>query len=155
MNIKKTIKELIDNGYVVLSNNELIFTSKITLELNGISVQKEKPKAKSVISTDQNKEIWNKFIVDANIPHRVKSPTGDVYTVRQYNLAAVKKLISILKTPNISYERLVKSTNNYYNTVTYKNTLSNYLLKEIWEGEYQHFNPNKEQYQVGENRFEE
>jgi hypothetical protein len=153
MEIKKVVKWLLDNNYAVLVDGEIILTRKLADELSGIQVSEGKPKiGRIVVNTDEKKELWNKFILDCEVPHRVTSPDGKIYTIRQYNKQAVDKLISILKDPTINYQRFVESTKNYYKTVTYKNTLSNYLIREIWRGEYDYLPEHTTQ---GDNRFEE
>lgn len=90
---------------------------------------------------DEKKAIWNQFVERAAVPHRVKASDGGIYTVRQYSPLAVNKLIQIVKTPGVEYDRLIASTKQYYATVSYKVLLSNYLLKDIWKDEYDNYKP--------------
>lgn len=129
-----------DNGYAIRINDEVVFTKKLNLELSGKATVSPPgtPVPEAVLSpvTKDKKEVWNQFIADAEIPHRVKSPDGGVYTVRQYSPKIAAQLVRIINTPGVDYKRLVESTKNYYKTVNYKSLLSNYIDKEIWKGEY-------------------
>lgn len=158
MTLKGNIQWLLDNGYCVLVNKTIVFTNKVNDELNGVKASIEKPPTtKDIIAglTDP-KSVWNKFIEDAEVPHRVKAPDGGVYTVRQYSIANAKRLVSIINDPKIEYDRLTQSTKNYYATVTYKALLSNYLEKGLWLHEYQEWKGTADKKKgTGENPFEE
>lgn len=165
LTLKQCLTWLINNGYGILVENEFVLTNKVNKELNGtestkaITVTTHKPittVAKIVNATDK-KEVWNKFIKDADIPHRVTAPNGGQYTVRHFGAAAVNELVKILSNPDIDYTAFVESTKNYYKTVAYKSLLSNYLLKQIWVGEYEQWikGNSQKQVQAGENRFED
>ena len=137
MTVKECATWLLENGYAVIVHNTLILTAKFTEQLN---LQSQEPTIK-VVKPDDKKEIWNKFCTDAEIPHRVSSPHGGVYTVRQYSPSMAIKLKNIID--KVDYRRLVESTKHYYKTVSYKALLSNYLDKEIWRSEYEAWKENK------------
>jgi len=156
MALKEVIQWMLNNGYGLLVNKQFVLTDKVNEELFNKSVIQSSVEvvrtSTEVVKTstevvkykateDEKKEVWNKFISDTKIPHRVNTGTG-VYTVRQYNLPAANALLKIIKDPAIDYSRLVKSTNNYYNTVTYKILLSKYLLNGVWKDEYDNYQQN-------------
>ena len=158
MALKEVIQWMLDNGYGLLVNNQFVITHKVNEELftkpvtQSVELVKttnevvktstelvKRVEKKKIVTEDEKKKVWNQFIADSKIPHRVNSGTG-VYTVRQYNLPAANVLWKIVNDPTIDYQRLIDSTNNYYKTVTYKRLLTNYLLNEIWKDEYDNYN---------------
>lgn len=162
MEIKEITKWLLDNGYLVLVNSRPILTAKFERELGYQStpqeltpVQISNELTKPTTYTNDPKIIWNAFITDADIPHRVKSTDGTSYTVRQYGALVAKKLMKIIEDPRIDYKRLTESTRNYYKTTSYKLLLSNYIVKDIWYHEYQNWGT-KQQVHTGDggNRWE-
>jgi len=159
MALEEVVKWLLDNGYGIMVYNDFVITKKLNDDLKG-GVQTDidfesLPATTTVKYTIDKKEIWNKFIRDAEIPHRVNTPTGS-YTVRQYNLPAVKKLISILSDPTVNYDRLVASTKHYYKTVTYKIILSRYLINDVWKDEYDHYKESSNEARIdGSSRWED
>lgn len=166
------MKWLLDNQYIVIVGTQVVFTKKVSEELKGLGFNTQITESiqlnvgsPGIVETltpstftlaDDKKAIWNRFIIDADIPHRVKSPDGGVYTVRQYSPGCAIKLMKIVKDPNINYKRLVESTKLYYKNVTYKALLSNYIDKEIWRSEYDAWDEQKPTpLQNGENRWED
>lgn len=153
---RELLQFLIDREYAIVVGDKAVLTKKFkdlfpepvvsTLQLVA-TVDKEAGK----------KELWNKFIADAEIPHRVKSNRGESYTVRQYSLPAINKLVKVINTPGIEYDMLVKSTKQYYKTVTFKQLLSNYLIDDTWLHEYEEFKKGNVEQNTGSggNRFED
>lgn len=142
MTLKESLKWLVDNGYCVVVHNQVVFTKKTQQELAGSGlkavIQEIETPADVIkqLAAGDSKLVWNKFIEDAGIPHRVKAPDGGVYTVRQYSASNAKRLVSIINDPAVDYQRLVDSTKSYYDTVSYKALLSNYFEKGLWRHEY-------------------
>lgn len=154
---KELIDFLIAREYAVVLQGKPILTKKFkdlfTLD-TPVTVDKSPPPL-VVQTTDKRKEIWTKFVADAKIPWRVKNPEGQTYTVNQFGLAGVNKLIAIINS-GVDYERLCKSTAHYYVTISYKTTLQNYLIKDIWKGEYDNYKiGQKQQSNDGSSPWEE
>jgi hypothetical protein len=144
--IKELVKWAEKQQYLVYINNEPVLTAKFYREHR---VEKElSPKqisnelTRPTTYTNDLKEIWNAFIVDADIPWRVSDNKGGQYTIRQYSKGVAKRLSTIISDPKVDYKRLVDSTKQYYKTVTYKNLLSNYIDKEIWKDAYENYKEN-------------
>lgn len=158
---KELLQFLLDRDYAVVIDSKPVLTKKFkdlfpetitTVPALTTIVYKEKEEP-----LDVKKKIWNEFIERISLPHRVVTSTG-TYTIRQFSLPAVNKLIKIIKDPEVNYTTLVESTKNYYNTVTYKILLSKYLLNEVWKDEYTQFEKNKGKplaINDGSSRFEE
>lgn len=156
MELIEKVKWLLENDYLVVIDSTPILTAKFYDELKYVPPKEEIKVVKKINTTkDNKKDIWNKFIEDAEVPWRVKATDGGIYTVRQYNLPAVNKLIKILNDPEIDNEILVLSTKSYYKTVSYKLLLSKYLLNDVWLSEYKEWGKAKESSSSGENRFED
>jgi hypothetical protein len=139
---KEVLEVLSKFGYVVFIDNKPVFTKKFK-DLN-TETENRSPIATMVMALpskmatlEEKKAVWNQFIKDADIPHRVTATTGGVYTVRQFNKPAADRLWRIVSDPGIDYDTFVSSTKNYYKTVTYKRLLTNYLLDEVWKDEYE------------------
>lgn len=153
--LKKVVQYLLDNEYAVVVNGEVVITAKLNKTLKGEFKELDKPvsiigsgrtaqELDAALFPDEKRLLWDKFIQDADIPYRVVSPnTRDVYTVRQWNKVACKKLLGIISNPKVDYNTLVESTKNYYATVSYKKTLTNYLNDDIWAQEYLEWVKNK------------
>lgn len=148
MVLKETLDQLAVDGYLVYVNNSPVFTSKLYQELGVTDLQSpvleplNKPR-KRVRGSAEAREIWHKFVKDAELPWRVTSTTGSSYTVCQFSVAAVDKLISILEDPNVDPVLFTQSVKHYYATVTYKTTFQKYLMNEIWKFEYDQFKNSK------------
>lgn len=161
MNLREAVRWLLDHDYGVMVNGQFHPTQKLHGELGVetplimMPIRRAEPAYSTPVShlTDR-KEIWNQFIEDACIPHRVKSPNGGIYTVRQYSLSAVNALVKIISDPNIDYTRFVESTKHYYKTVDYKRILGNYLTDGTWKGEYDEYDKHAADTSGG-NRWEE
>lgn len=174
MTLKDAMSYLLENGYLLVIENQVVVTRKLTDSLNlkqttipsvvteasgtMIAPAPVKKTTKKVVTHTEKrlKEIWDKFVLDADIPWRVSTPSGDTYTVRQFGPTAAKKLAEIIDTENVDYDILTKSTRNYYQNTTYKSTLFNYFLKDIWKEEYSEFlksGPSRER--DGGNQFED
>lgn len=149
MTFKEIVEWLLNNQYMMLVGGKPILTPKFEREVGytGPSTvgelieerhpQREIARGSPLVGITDPKKVWNIFIIDAEIPHRVKSTDGSTYTVRQYGASVAKKLLKIIHDPKINYQRLVESTKNYYKVTTYKQLLSNYISKDIWWQEYQ------------------
>lgn len=166
MTIEEIADKLLVNGYLVLIAGKPVLTAKFERALGyedktPVS-EKLTPKqisnelVKPTTYTDDLKEIWNAFISDCDLPHRVSDNRGGTYTIRQYSKGIAGRLKRIIADPALDYTRLVESTKHYYRTVSYKSILSNYIDKEIWLSEYENYNSNKIQDRVndGSNRWE-
>lgn len=130
-NLRNVVAWLLDQEYGHLINGEFVITNKLNRDLRpggGVSI---------ITPTLQltKKDTWNRFILDAEIPHRVTSSIG-TYTVRQFNAVAVNKLISILRDSEVDNEKFIASTKNYYKSVTGRTTLSKYLTSDLWRDDY-------------------
>lgn len=153
---RELLQFLLDREYAVVVGDKPVLTKKFK-DL----FPEPKVSTLQLVATgdrvDDKKELWNKFIIDADIPHRVKSNRGESYTVRQYSLPAINKLIKVLNTPGLDYDILVKSTKQYYKTVTFKQLLSNYLVDDTWLHEYEEFKKGNVEGSTegGGNRFED
>jgi hypothetical protein len=137
---KDHLQYLLDNKYVVIMANKPVITTNFEEEVGRLlDKTPEKPKKAQTVDGLTLKDLWNKFIVDANVPHRVKNPQGQQYTIRHYTDGAAKKLRQIVSDNSIEYNRLVAATKHYYTVTTYKKTLQNYLLGDIWADEYKEY----------------
>lgn len=137
---KDHLQYLLDNKYIVIMGNHPIVTTNFEETVAKLlDKTPEKPKKAQTVDGLTLKDLWNKFILDATIPHRVKNTQGQLYTIRHYTDAAAKKLRQIVSDTSIDYNRLVAATKHYYAVTTYKRTLQNYLLGEDWSEEYKEY----------------
>lgn len=160
-------KELYDvlfkYGYAVVVDNKPVLTKKFNDLFPKPATQVLAPTLETFIYkpltgfANDIKSIWNQFISDAEIPHRVNATSGGQYTVRQFSKPAADRLYKIVHDPVVDYNILVASTKNYYKTVTYKILLSKYLINDVWKDEYAYYQNKGERKQLnqGENRFED
>lgn len=161
MSLKEVTQWLLSNNYAhIINNNCFVLDKKFHDELgfvNNTPVEVVVPINLSPINLSDPKEVWNKFIEDANIPWRVKNNLGQSYTIRQYSKSMANKLVSIVNNSQIDYQRLVDSTKHYYATTSYKLLLSNYLEKGVWKDCYDNYKQTTSTNEVrtdGSNRWE-
>jgi hypothetical protein len=130
---------LLDNGYLaVTTDSKIVITNKFTREFRPVPrarLEQVIPNSPQIISREQ---IWKKFIDDADIPYKATGTDGRQYTIRQYSSGIADKLIRIIKSVD-SYEILVKSTKQYYQSNSFKKILSNYIDQNIWRDEYERY----------------
>lgn len=160
MEFKQIVQWLLSNSYLVFINNRPVLTSKFEKEVGYVPTEPlpapvpdmnwvidigstESTSAATMKRITDPKLAWNTFIIDAEIPHRVKTTDNKTYTVRQYGSNVARKLLKIIQDPSIDYWRLVESTKNYYAVTSYKALLSNYIDKGIWEQEYKEWDKTK------------
>lgn len=125
IDLKQAIDYMLSNGYVAFVNGELVITNKLKREF--------------VANADllTKKEVWDKFIQDADIPHRVSGSDGKFYTIRQYSPKVGNLLLAAIKA--CDYDVLVESTKRYYKSTGYKLVLSNYFERRVWVEEYNRY----------------
>jgi hypothetical protein len=130
---------LLKNGYLAQVNGEITLTGKFKRTFNPLESAKAAEVFKESPPIFTQKDIWEKFVKDAEIPHRVSNQKGQSYTVRQYSNALANRLAKIIADPDIDYKTLVQSTKNYYRSNAFKFTLHNYFEKEVWKIEYDNY----------------
>ena len=149
---KELVEYLVAKDYAVIVDNKPILTKKfkdlfidpITVEesvMKQVNTVLAKPKVK-VSFPSQKKDEWTKLVELTGIPHGVSTLTG-TYTVKQYTDPAANVLVQIVNNPNIDYDIFIASVKHYYQTVTFKVTLANYLTKGLWKDEYDEYVRNK------------
>lgn len=130
---------LLDNNYLaVTQDGKIVITNKFTREFRPIprsTVEQIIPNAPLILSREQ---IFKKFIEDAAIPYKATGTDGRQYTIRQYSAGIADKLIRIIKSVS-SYDILVKSTKQYYQSNSFKKVFSNYIDQNIWRDEYERY----------------
>jgi hypothetical protein len=167
MEFKTTLQYLLENKYIVMMAKKPVVTTKFEEEAlkvvdEGITIISKALTKPTTVNTnhytsDTKKKIWNEFIEQTEIPHRIKTTTG-TYTVRQYSIEAANKLIKILGENTIDQNEIFRqATKNYYKTVSYPILLSRYLKEDAWVLEVKEFvkKPTDETIKVGTNRFED
>lgn len=157
MTFKQVFQYLLDNKFVMILSGKPVFTlefeKKYEEEGKDLRTNQAVVTVQQLVKADSLKELWNKFIADAQIPHRTTSPEGRSYTIRHYTQAASRKLKQIIAT--VDYDRLVACTKNYYMTTSYKKTLQNYLIDDTWEGEYQEWKGQTTKVADGSSKWED
>jgi hypothetical protein len=154
MTFKQAVTYLIDNGYLVVVANQVVVTSKLTKALklpeittvNSVVTSEQVLTPQEVVKNEalkptkkDTRAVWDQFIIDADVPWRVKTNTGETYTIRQYGTTAANQLLKIINDPEVDYNVLVESTKHYYRNTTYKTILSNYILNHVWKEEYREY----------------
>lgn len=131
--LKSALKYLLNNGYITVINGSVFITSKLNSEIAKDLIKKTEALVTEVVT---NKDIWDKFMIDAAIPHKATATDGKQYTIRQFSLQSLQKLISAIKQVD-SYQILTEATKLYYRSNAYKLTFKNYLDREVWKNEYE------------------
>lgn len=160
IDFSKAVDYLLEHDYLVVLNNEIVITGKFRREFNPLPKSRVEPIIE-VKKWIDDEELYNKFIIDAEIPHRVTATNGKQYTVRQFSPGIAKKLRKIID--NTDYSLLTQSVRNYYKSNIFKKTLKNYIEEAIWKDEYEAYKKAKEEGTLstilsagsGGNRFED
>ena len=154
--IKEAIGLLIEKGYVIPHKEHLFtFTDKI-YELDPTSITNTPPRytksvslvdplTKSVIPAPGEQSVLIKFILDAEVPEKMRTANGTYYWVRKYSKEAEKELIKLLN-QGYQYDILVASTKLYYQSSGYCEAMSNYLIRGTW---ITHYEEMKKQLEAG------
>lgn len=160
--LKTALKYLLDNGYITVVNGNVFITSKLNAEIAKDLTERIEVKQASILTS---RDIWDKFMTDACVPHKATATDGKQYTIRQFSPQSLQKLIQAIKQVD-SYQILTEATKLYYKSNGYKLTFKNYLEREVWRGEYETLqealkNPNKRKMEdllsqgSGKNKFED
>jgi hypothetical protein len=161
IDLKAAVDYLLANGYLTMVNGKIVITGKLRRELK-LPEQDNLVKENKLDNLDvrEEEEVWDKFIKDAQIPHRV-IVNGQSYTVRQYSKEIAKQLVRIVKEVK-DYTILVESTKQYYRSTTYVKTLKNYISERLWKYAYEQYEQNQAKNPLmdkaeasGGNRFED
>jgi hypothetical protein len=153
MNLKQINEYLVENGYIISIRDKPILTNKYfrdILKSNSVSINLPVVQDIKIVKAEQKavtlaagKQLLKQFAEDSCIPHRVPDGRGGEYTVKTYSQEATKAFVSIMNrvaNGELDYTILTASTRLYYAKGSYKKTLTNYLLEDIWEAEYLEFN---------------
>jgi len=137
MNLQQALDFLLDNGYLAIVKRKVVVTNKMTREISQIPLKELEGKQQEM-AIAPNKDIWDKFMKDADVPHKVIATDGKAYTVKQFSPQILQKLISIIQQVK-DYHILTESTKLYYRSNAYKLTFKNYLEREVWKNEYEKY----------------
>lgn len=156
MSEKEAIEVLIEKGYIIPIKGKYQLTGEfhrnyipVSTELAVVS-REMTVNSKAIVKSENIatvKELLKKFRDDADIPFRIKSSSGQTYTVSAISNDACKAFSQILKS-GIDYQILVYATKLYYKRDSFRKILTNYLKDGDWEVEYHEFKSKLGQGQV-------
>ena len=144
--LKEAIELLIASGYLVIDGERLTFTDKI-LELDtGVLENKAPaytkqliklhPKTKSVIPAAGQQSALIKFIIDCQVPQKIKTSNGSSYWANKYSKEAEVELQKILG-QGYQLDILTAATKLYYKSSDYCENITNYIRNGTWLTHYQ------------------
>lgn len=139
--LKECLEYMFSNGYLLITiGGEVTITNKLKRELVKIPLKTNdfSLEGKTATQIATKGEVWEKFMNDAEVPHKVIATDGKSYTVKQWSAQIQQKLISIIQKVK-DYTILTESTKLYYKSNTYKLTFKNYLEREVWKNEYEKY----------------
>jgi hypothetical protein len=158
MNLKQINEYLVENGYIISIRGRPILTNKYFRDIlkdNSVSVNLPVVQDIKIVKAEQKavtisaaKQLLKQFAKDACIPHRVPDGRGGEYTVKTFSDPGARAFMNIMRrvsSGELDYSILTASTRLYYAKGSYKKTLTNYLVEDVWEAEYDEFkNKNNE-----------
>jgi hypothetical protein len=143
---------LSSEGFVIKSpQNYFMFTSKFYNEYTGQDIgaipvsEIQMVKTLGAVITmptkaSDVKQAYLEFIKSCNIPKRAETSSNEVYNLNQYSekgAKAFKKILDRVSKGEIDLQILVKSTQLYYKSPSYKLKVGNYIGEGAWETHYQ------------------
>lgn len=153
MNLREVNDYLVGNGYIITVRGKPILTNKyfrdiissVEVPISNLPVVQDSRVVKAekkAVNLAAGKTVMKKFAEDAYVPFRVEDGRGGQYTVKTYSEQGVKAFVTAMDRVakgELDYAILCASTRLYYTKGTYKKTLSNYFIEDVWEGEYMEF----------------
>lgn len=161
MQFNEVLQYLIDNKYILASGGK--YNLSKTFQEAAAKVKRDRengmivpmtvvPKAMAVEKDPANNyQLMSKatqqgmdwvkafigFINEAQVPARLESNRGEVYSVNKYSEDGMKAFRKALE-GGIDYKLLVKSTMLYYkSSVRFKKAIGNYMAQGDWRSDYE------------------
>lgn len=152
--VKEAFETLIAEGFVIIHKEVLTLTDKV-LELDCTALINAPPaytksltlldNHKSVIPAPGEQSLLIKFIIDCEVPQKIKNGNGGYYWASKYHKEAEKELVKIIK-QGYELSVLVAATKLYYKSAEFCETISNYIRNGTW---LTHYNEMAKQLQAG------
>lgn len=154
-NLKQAVEILVSNYYLTSIDGQLVITNKFERELAQIKPEdlfkspevpselpkvtrellKVNPKTKQVVLSAGQQSPLVKFIMDCEVPTKVKGGDGKFYYASKYSKDAEKELQVILNNGH-QYDILVSATRLYYKAGGMVEAISNYICRGTWLTHY-------------------
>ncbi|CAM6001129.1 unnamed protein product [Sphagnum balticum] len=151
------METLIANGYAVIHEDIFTLTDKV-LEVDTKvltvkestpegrrSLQLVNPKSKSVIPAAGESSVLIKFIIDCEVPQKIKTADGQTYWANKYSKEAEVELRKILL-DGYNLDILTTATKLYYKSGGFCEAITNYICRGTW---LTHYNEMKKQLDAG------
>lgn len=145
--VKVAIEELIANGYAVIHEDTVTLTDKIlevdtkTLAVKESTVEGRRSltlvnsKSKSVIPAAGESSLLIKFIMDCEVPQKIKTAEGATYWANKYSKEAEVELKKILL-GGYDLGILTAATKLYYKSGGFCEAITNYIVRGTWLTHY-------------------
>lgn len=145
--VKEAIETLIANGYAVIHEEILTLTEKIlevdtaALTVRESTVEGRRnlqvldSKTKSVLPSAGEKSLLIQFIIDCEVPQKVKAGDGKNYWANKYSKEAEIELSKILK-QDYKLDILTAATKLYYKSGGFPEAITNYIVRGTWLTHY-------------------
>jgi hypothetical protein len=154
-NVKEAVETLIASGYAVIHQDKVTLTEKI-LELDTGALINAPPrytksislvdsKSKSVIPSAGESSLLIQFIMDCDVPQKIKTADGKTYWANKYSKEAEIELRKILL-QGYQLDILKAATKLYYKSGGFCEAITNYITRGTW---LTHYNEMSEQLQKG------
>jgi hypothetical protein len=144
---KEAWENLIAAGYIVIQEEQLFLTDKaLEVDTKALTVRESTtagrrslamfdPKTKSVIPSVGEKSGLIQFIIDCEVPIKVKGPDGTNYWCGKYSKEAEAELKKILL-QDYKLDILKAATKLYYKSGGLPEAITNYLVRGTWLTHY-------------------
>ncbi len=144
--VKQAIETLIAHGYAVVHKDIVTLTDKV-LELDCTALVATPPaytksitllnsKDKSVIPSPGEQSMLIKFIIDCEVPHKIKAADGKSYWANKYSKEAEKELAKIILQQGYKLDILTAATKLYYKSAGFCEAITNYIVRGTWLTQY-------------------
>lgn len=141
-NVKQAIETLIAYGYAIIHQEVVTLTDKV-LELDSTALINAPPaytksitllnsKDKSVIPSPGEQSMLVKFIIDCEVPQKIRAADGKSYWACKYSKEAEKELSKIILKQGYKLDILTAATKLYYKSANFCETITNYITRGTW-----------------------
>lgn len=130
---------LIERKYIVNIRGKLTLTNKFYRDLENPPTEDDLQPSTLVIAQPlTTKELYKKFIEDAEVPAYIALSNGSRFAANRYSVDGERVFTKILKSRKIDMDILLAATKQYYKPQnSARQMITNYFVKGTWESVYE------------------
>lgn len=144
-NVKEAIELLIVSGYLLIDPDGHFQLTTKWFELDSDGILAKAPTTREIIRLDGltknaipnpgEQSLLIKFIIDCEVPQKIKAADGKSYWASKYNKEAEKELAKLMA-QGYQMDILVAATKLYYKGAGFCEAISNFICRGTWLTHY-------------------